>query len=134
VRRDPESKIEQVPCSTCSSADSLTNVTSVIALVATGSSLQSTPAPHQPPTLEPSMREFADADGRSWSATAATEETPDYKGRYHLVMEAEDGQRVELTDIRWNSERSAVRTIDSMSVVELRRRLRSATGRGTAGV
>ena len=79
------------------------------------------------------MREFADAEGRSWTATTATEESPDYKGRYHLVMEAEDGQRVELTDVRWNSERSAVRTIDSMSVIELRRRHRSATGRSTAG-
>ncbi|MGB1658277.1 MAG: hypothetical protein ACPHO4_13100 [Longimicrobiales bacterium] len=80
------------------------------------------------------MRQFSDADGRSWTATAATEETTDYKGRYHLVMEAEDGERVELTDVRWNSERSALRTIDSMSVVELRRRLRSASGRGTASV
>ena len=80
------------------------------------------------------MREFTDADGRSWTATAVTEETTDYKGRYHLVMEADDGAIVELTDVRWNSERSARRTIDSMSVVELRRRLRSATGRGAASV
>jgi hypothetical protein len=80
------------------------------------------------------MREFADAEGRSWTATVVAEETTDYKGRYHLVMEAEDAERVELTDVRWNSERSANRTIDSMSVVELRRRLRSATGRGAASV
>ena len=80
------------------------------------------------------MREFTDAEGRSWTATAMTEETTDYKGRYHLVMDADDGERVELTDVRWNSERSARRTIDSMSVVELRRRLRSATGRGAASV
>lgn len=80
------------------------------------------------------MREFTDAEGRSWTATAATEESTDYKGRYHLVIEADDGERVELTDVRWNSERSARRTLDSMSVVELRRRLRSATGRGVASV
>ena len=80
------------------------------------------------------MREFTDAEGRSWTATAVTEETTDYKGRYHLLMKAADGERVELTDVRWNSERSARRTIDSMSVVELRRRLRSATGRGAARV
>ena len=80
------------------------------------------------------MREFTDADGRSWTATAVTEEATDYKGRYHLVMEGDDGARVELTDVRWNSERSARRTIDSMSVVELRRRLRSAYGRGAASV
>lgn len=78
------------------------------------------------------MREFTDAEGRSWTATAATEESTDYKGRYHLVIEADDGELVELTDVRWNSERSARRTLDSMSVVELRRRLRSATGRGVA--
>ncbi|MDE3003255.1 MAG: hypothetical protein ACPGPI_00165 [Longimicrobiales bacterium] len=80
------------------------------------------------------MREFTDAEGRSWTATAATEESTDYKGRYHLVIEADDGELVELTDVRWNSERSARRTLDSMSVVELRRRLRSATGRGVASV
>ena len=80
------------------------------------------------------MREFTDAEGRSWTATAATEESTDYKGRYHLVMEADDGELVELTDVRWNSERSARRTLDSMSMVELRRRLRSATGRGAASV
>ena len=80
------------------------------------------------------MREFTDAEGRSWTATAATEESTDYKGRYHLVIEADDGERVELTDVRWNSERSARRTLDSMSVVELRRRLRSASGRGVASV
>ncbi len=80
------------------------------------------------------MREFTDAEGRSWTATATTEESTDYKGRYHLVIEADDGELVELTDVRWNSERSARRTLDSMSVVELRRRLRSATGRGVASV
>ena len=80
------------------------------------------------------MREFTDAEGRSWTATAATEESTDYKGRYHLVIEADDGELVELTDVRWNSERSARRTLDSMSVVELSRRLRSATGRGVASV
>ncbi|MDE3014722.1 MAG: hypothetical protein OXU33_11680 [Gemmatimonadota bacterium] len=80
------------------------------------------------------MREFTDAEGRSWTATAATEESTEYKGRYHLVIEADDGELVELTDVRWNSERSARRTLDSMSVVELRRRLRSATGRGVASV
>ena len=80
------------------------------------------------------MREFTDAEGRSWTATAATEESTDYKGRYHLVIEADDGELVELTDVRWNSERSARRTLDSMSVVELRRRLRSASGRGVASV
>ena len=79
------------------------------------------------------MREFTDADGRDWTASAVEEEGTDYKGRFYLVMSPSDSDDVvELTDVRWNSERSAQRTIASMSVVELRRRLRSATGRGFA--
>ena len=79
------------------------------------------------------MREFNDADGRDWVASAVEEDGTDYKGRFYLVMSPADSDDVvELTDVRWNSERSARRTIASMSVVELRRRLRSATGRGFA--
>jgi hypothetical protein len=80
------------------------------------------------------MREFTDAEGRTWVASAAEEEGTDYKGRFHLVLSApETGRRAELRDVRWNSERSARRTLETMSVVELRRRLRSAVGRGVAG-
>jgi len=43
---------------------------------------------------------------------------------------SDSGDVVALQDVRWNSERSARRTVESMSVVELRRRLRSAEGRG----
>lgn len=79
------------------------------------------------------MREFTDADGRDWVASAVEEDGTDYKGRFYLVMSPTGSDDVvELTDVRWNSERSAQRTIASMSVVELRRRLRSATGRGFA--
>ena len=79
------------------------------------------------------MREFSDADGRDWVASATEEEGTDYKGRFFLVMSPSDTDEVvELRDVRWNSERSARRTIESMSVVELRRRLRSASGRGFA--
>ena len=35
-----------------------------------------------------------------------------------------------LSDVRWNSEEVASRTLKTMSDVELRRRLRSARGRG----
>jgi hypothetical protein len=77
------------------------------------------------------MREFTDADGRVWIASATEESGADYKGRFHLVMRSGDGDEVvELADVRWNSERSAHRTLATMSVVELRRRLRSAEGRG----
>lgn len=76
------------------------------------------------------MREFTDTDGRVWVASAAEEHGTDYKGRYYLVMATQDGsETVALQDVRWNSERSARRTVDTMSLVELRRRLRSAVGR-----
>lgn len=77
------------------------------------------------------MREFTDADGRVWIASATEEAGTDYKGRLYLIMSPQDGDEVvELADVRWNSERSARRTLETMSVVELRRRLRSAAGRG----
>lgn len=77
------------------------------------------------------MREFEDEQGRRWVASVAEREGPDYKGSFHLVMRPGDGagEPVELTDVRWNTARTAQRTLDTMSVVELRRRLRSARGR-----
>lgn len=78
------------------------------------------------------MREFTDPSGRNWIATAEREEGPDYKGRFYMVMRSADGaDTVALRDVRWNSERSARRTIETMSLVELRRRLRVALGRST---
>lgn len=78
------------------------------------------------------MREFTDADGAVWVASVCERPGPDYKGRYHLGLEPRDGgPAVALTDVRWNSERTAQRTLATMSEVELRRRLRSARGRGT---
>jgi hypothetical protein len=79
------------------------------------------------------MRDFEDHEGAAWTATV--EETPgtDYKGRYHLSMRRAQGvgPEVSLVDVRWNSERTAHRTLQTMSVVELRRRLRSALGRAS---
>jgi hypothetical protein len=80
-----------------------------------------------------SMREFEDRDGGRWTATVREEQGTDYKGRYYLVMQRRDsGDEVALVDIRWNSERAARRTLETMSVVELRRRLRQATGRSAS--
>lgn len=80
------------------------------------------------------MRDFTDEHGAAWTATVAERDDDDYKGRFHLVMApAAGGDAVELVDVRWNNERTARRTLETMSVVELRRRLRSARGRGTAG-
>jgi hypothetical protein len=80
------------------------------------------------------MKEFQDAEGRSWRASAREEPSVDYKGRYFLVLEPLDvggdqGRPLELREVRWNSERTAARTIATMSPFELRRRLRSALGR-----
>ena len=83
------------------------------------------------------MREFTDALGGRWRASARRDDAKnvDYKGRLFLVIEPLDGATVgtlELPEVRWNSERTAERTIATMSTVELRRRLRSALGRVSA--
>ncbi len=77
------------------------------------------------------MREFKDREGNSWTATVRELDGPDYKGRYIFVIHpADEGENeVELRDVRWNSARTADRTLETMSVGELRRRLRSAVGR-----
>ncbi len=79
------------------------------------------------------MRNFEDQEGVEWTACVAETPGPDYKGRYHLSMRRADGSgpEVSLGDVRWNSRRTAQRTLDTMSVVELRRRLRSALGRAS---
>ncbi len=80
------------------------------------------------------MREFLDSQGGTWVATVRSEAGLDYKGRHHLYFHPEgaDGQGVELLDVKWNSQDTAERTLATMSGVELRRRLRSALGRGPA--
>lgn len=81
------------------------------------------------------MRQFVDDRSDPWVAFVAREDGGDYKGAFYLVMRrAGDGggDSVALTDVRWNSTRTAERTLATMSGVELRRRLRSALGR--AGV
>lgn len=80
------------------------------------------------------MRQFHDHEGKSWVATVAREESGDYKGRFYLILERPaggDGPQICLTDVRWNSPRTAERTLATMSQVELRRRLRSALGRAS---
>jgi len=79
------------------------------------------------------MREFTDHDGRAWTAAVGEDAGPDYKGRFYLVMQpaGQAGEAIPLVDVRWNGGRTAQRTLDTMSVVELRRRLRSAVGRAS---
>lgn len=78
------------------------------------------------------MRVFEDDLEARWEAGVREREGYDYKGRFHLVLTPlEGGGAVELTDIRWNNSRTAERSIQTMSVVELRRRLHSARGRAS---
>lgn len=77
------------------------------------------------------MREFVDGEWKVWKATVRERPGPDYKGRYYFWLAPQEGEEgVALIDVRWNSERTAQRTLKTMSEVELRRRLRSALGRG----
>lgn len=84
------------------------------------------------------MREFDDGRGGVWVASARRRsEGEDYKGRYHFVARPKGGDEargVELLDVRWNSEKAATLALQTMSMLELRRRLRTALGRrGTLG-
>jgi hypothetical protein len=80
------------------------------------------------------MREFRDQSGKVWTAAVQERTGPDYKGRYFFWFEPRaGGEGVALSDVRWNSEPTARRTLGTMSEVELRRRLRSALGRDTSG-
>ena len=79
------------------------------------------------------MREFRDQSGKVWTAAVQERTGPDYKGRYFFWFEPRaGGEGVALSDVRWNSEPTARRTLGTMSEVELRRRLRSALGRDTS--
>ena len=82
--------------------------------------------------MEGPVRQFTDDQGVDWVASVAAEKGGDYKGRFYLIMHrtgAERGDPVSLVDVRWNSRRTADRTLATMSGVELRRRLHSAVGR-----
>lgn len=79
------------------------------------------------------MREFQDDQGATWVASVGKRPGDNYKGRHWLVMmpEGDDAEEnaVELLDVRWNSLKTAERTLNTMSERELRRRLRWALGR-----
>jgi hypothetical protein len=78
------------------------------------------------------MRVFQDGNGESWVASVGERAGDDYKGRYYFRMAPQSGaeqEGVALTDVRWNRPETAERTLQTMSVEELRRRLGSARGR-----
>ena len=83
------------------------------------------------------MRVFRDELGSMWVAAVRERPGRDYKGRYYFFLQPQagrDADGVALIDVRWNSEHTAQRTLTTMSEVELRRRLRSARGRGGTAV
>ncbi|RMH22153.1 MAG: hypothetical protein D6701_01625 [Gemmatimonadetes bacterium] len=83
------------------------------------------------------MRRFEDEQGRTWTASVAERPGVDYKGRYYFVAVPEDGDEsaaVHLDDVRWNSRGTAERTLRTMSLGELRRRLRWARERAEASI
>ncbi len=79
------------------------------------------------------MRTFPDENGRHWVASTGFRPGPDYQGRHFLIFrpaEAAEGEgEAALPEVQWNSEKTARRTLETMSEVELRRRLRNARGR-----
>lgn len=71
------------------------------------------------------MRTFTDASGRTWTAATLEENTPRHHGRWYLVFHAENepDQLLAMPEVRWQTRASAERTLRTMSVFELRRRL-----------
>jgi hypothetical protein len=76
------------------------------------------------------MKRFVDDEGSVWVASVKERPGEDYKGRFGFVIAPEGGApEVELEDVRWNSRKTAERTLRTMSSAELKRRLHSALGR-----
>lgn len=77
------------------------------------------------------MRNFDDAAGGRWTATAIEEETPRHHGRWQLMFHRQDdgADLYPVEDVRWQTEETAERTLRTMSVFELRRRLTTARAR-----
>jgi len=71
------------------------------------------------------MKPFQDESGRAWVAGAREEHTPRHHGRWYLVFhpEAEPERVLPMPEVRWQTPRSAARTLATMSEFELRRRL-----------
>lgn len=77
------------------------------------------------------MRVFEDDAGREWVATAREEETPRHHGRWYLVFHPADepDRAMPMPEVRWQTRRTAERTLRTMSAIELNRRLRTVRGR-----
>lgn len=80
------------------------------------------------------MREFTDERGAVWVADAREEETPRHHGRWYLVFHTpgESDAVLSMPEVRWQTSATAARTLRTMSVFELRRRLATVRARGAA--
>jgi hypothetical protein len=77
------------------------------------------------------VRTFTDGQQERWIATARHEDTPRHHGRWYLVFhpEGEPDLMYPMSEVRWQTQQSAERTIRTMSEFELRRRLKSVLAR-----
>ncbi len=77
------------------------------------------------------MRKFTKEDGTDWIATAREEATPRHHGRWYLVFhpDGEGAATYPMQEVRWQTFQSAERTISTMSLFELRKRLDAALAR-----
>ncbi len=80
------------------------------------------------------MRVFADDAGSEWVASARQDDSPRHHTRWFLVFHASDdpASTLPLPEVRWQSAPTAERTLRTMSVFELRRRLAIAQDRAAA--
>jgi hypothetical protein len=81
------------------------------------------------------MKVFKDELGNSWVAKAIEEATPRHHGKWYLVFhpEHDPAQLYDVPTIRWQTEATAARTLETISDFELRRRVKSAQLQNSAG-
>lgn len=77
------------------------------------------------------MQTFQDETGREWVASAREEQTPRHHTRWYLVFHpaGREDRAFGMREVRWQTEETAYRTVRSMSVFELRKRLQTALNR-----
>ncbi len=80
------------------------------------------------------MRSFTDEHGRAWVAGATEEDTPRHHGRWYMIFRPADAEAplLDLPEVRWQSPGEAERTLGTMSLFDLRRRLAGAQRRAGA--
>ncbi len=71
------------------------------------------------------MRTFSDSSATNWVASAREENSPRHHGRWYLVFhrDGEPERLLGMPEVRWQTRASAERTLATMSLFELRRRL-----------